>query len=147
MVHFSKNMYYTISDAARLLPVSSCTVWRWVESGKLPAYRVETTTIRIKKEALESMARPALTEETNADVEQDRVRIEPVGKEELARRKTLFAGILDKSRPGPQARGIRSDPGFLDYLPRILPPVHGRLMVESRRQAATRAIECLRAAT
>jgi len=51
--------YYTIAEAARLLHVSAPTVWRWVDSGRLPAHRVGARTIRIRRSDLDSMVQPA----------------------------------------------------------------------------------------
>jgi len=51
--------YATVSEAARLLRVSVPTVWRWIDSGRLPAYRVGSRSIRIRRTDLESLVRPA----------------------------------------------------------------------------------------
>src|SRR3989304_2608550 len=51
--------YATVSEAARLLRVSVPTVWRWIDSGRLPAYRVGSRSIRIRRADLESLVRPA----------------------------------------------------------------------------------------
>ena len=53
--------YATVSEAARLLRVSVPTVWRWIDSGRLPAYRVGSRIIRIRRADLESLVRPART--------------------------------------------------------------------------------------
>jgi len=50
--------FTTISEAARLLRVSVPTVWRWIESGRLPAYRVGRRNIRIRRDDLGSVVRP-----------------------------------------------------------------------------------------
>lgn len=55
--------YYTVSEAARKLEVSSATIWRWINAGKLPAYRVGPRKIRINSNDLETMVKPARTEE------------------------------------------------------------------------------------
>ena len=51
--------YYTVAEAARLLRVSRPTVWRWIDSGRLPAYRVGGRTIRIRRADLEAAIEPA----------------------------------------------------------------------------------------
>ena len=50
--------YYTISEAAKVLDVSPSTVWRWIKTGKLPAYRVGERSIRIKREAFKTVISP-----------------------------------------------------------------------------------------
>ncbi len=45
--------YYTVAEAARLLRVSPPTIWRWIESGSLPALRVGKRAIRIRRKDLE----------------------------------------------------------------------------------------------
>lgn len=47
----------SVAEAARLLGVSPSTVWRWVDSGKLPALRVGPKAIRIRRADLESAVR------------------------------------------------------------------------------------------
>src|SRR3989304_2296808 len=49
----------TIADAARLLKVSVVTVKRWLKQGRLHAYRVGPRSIRIKREDLNALVRPA----------------------------------------------------------------------------------------
>ncbi|HLC29835.1 MAG TPA: helix-turn-helix domain-containing protein, partial [Dehalococcoidia bacterium] len=51
--------FYSVTEAARALGVSPSTVWRWIEADKLRAYRVGPKRIRIKKEDLEAIIRPA----------------------------------------------------------------------------------------
>jgi excisionase family DNA binding protein len=43
----------TVAEAAALLKVHKSTIWRWIESGSLPAYRVGRRGVRLKKEDLE----------------------------------------------------------------------------------------------
>lgn len=51
--------YATVTEAAQLLRVSVPTVWRWIDSGKLRAYRVGGRSIRIRKSDLASVVHPA----------------------------------------------------------------------------------------
>ena len=51
--------YATVSEAARLLRVSVPTVWRWIDSGRLPADRVGRRNIRIKRADIDSVITPA----------------------------------------------------------------------------------------
>lgn len=92
------NQYYTVPEAARMLRVSTTTVWRWIQAGKLHAYRVGPKSIRIKKEDLEDViapAQPRLREEMIAG--QPHVA-RAVSAEELARRQALVDKILEASK-------------------------------------------------
>jgi excisionase family DNA binding protein len=51
--------YLTPAEAARQLHVSVSTVWRWIDKGKLPAYRVGERFIRIPKAGLSQVVRSA----------------------------------------------------------------------------------------
>ena len=50
--------YLTVAEAAELLKVHKSTIWRWIESGSLPAYRVGRRGVRLKKEDLERSITP-----------------------------------------------------------------------------------------
>jgi len=54
--------YYTVAEAAEALGVSPSTIWRWIKSRRLPAYRVGPKNIRIEKADLEAAVRPAREE-------------------------------------------------------------------------------------
>lgn len=58
--------FYTITEAALFLDVSPVTVWRWIETRRLPAYRVGPRRIRIRKEDLMAVVQPARGEEVTA---------------------------------------------------------------------------------
>lgn len=88
--------FYTVPEAARILEVSPVTIWRWIEAEKLPAYRVGPRNIRVKKDDLESMIKPARAKEVA--MEKERRQSEPITEEELARRKALVAQILIKRK-------------------------------------------------
>jgi excisionase family DNA binding protein len=51
--------YLTAPQAARLLKVSTMTVWRWIKAGKLPAVRVGERSVRLKRADLNGVIRPA----------------------------------------------------------------------------------------
>jgi excisionase family DNA binding protein len=53
--------YYTVAEAAQKLKVSHATVWRWIDAGKLPAYRVGPKTIRIQEQDLQAVIAPVTT--------------------------------------------------------------------------------------
>jgi excisionase family DNA binding protein len=65
--------FYTVPEAALLLQVSQATVWRWIEAGKLPAYRVGPRRIRIQKQDLITVIQPVQRREV-AVVKEEEVR-------------------------------------------------------------------------
>lgn len=90
-----KGHFYTVSEAARQLAVSPSTIWRWIEAGKLRAFRIGERTIRIRDWDLEAVFRPA--RERGRDVTMEKERPDsPPGEEEIARRKALVGEILAK---------------------------------------------------
>jgi excisionase family DNA binding protein len=50
--------YLTVAEAAKRLRVSHPTVWRWIKSGKLAAYRVGPKIIRVKEADLAALVQP-----------------------------------------------------------------------------------------
>lgn len=50
--------FVSVPQAAGLLHVSQATIWRWVEAGRLPAYRIGPRRIRIKRRDLETVVSP-----------------------------------------------------------------------------------------
>lgn len=50
--------FYTVAQAADVLGVSVSTVWRWIDSHRLPAFRLGPKAIRIRKQDLEGALRP-----------------------------------------------------------------------------------------
>ena len=95
MTRIHEGEYYTVPQAAAVLTMSPSTIWRWIEKGKLPAYRLGLRKIRVKKEDLDALIKPARVKEKPMDKE--RADFQPVTQEELARRDTLVARILAKS--------------------------------------------------
>ena len=82
--------YLTVGEAAKALKVSPSTVWRWIQSERLAAYRVGLRTIRIRREDLEALAKPI---RAGSGVRPgDGVFAEPT-PEELVRRQALVARI------------------------------------------------------
>ncbi|MEX1254092.1 MAG: helix-turn-helix domain-containing protein [Dehalococcoidia bacterium] len=53
--------YYTVAEAASVLNVSRTTIWRWIDAGRLTAYRVGPRTIRIAREQLDALIGPHRT--------------------------------------------------------------------------------------
>ena len=93
----AERQFYTVAEAARLLNVSPVTIWRWIEAQKLRAYRVGPRNIRIRKEDLDDMIKPAREKEPAID-DREVIRFEPVPEEELARRKKLVDQILARRK-------------------------------------------------
>lgn len=51
--------FMTVAAAATFLRVSQSTVWRWIEHGELPAYRIGPRRVWVKKADLEQLVTPA----------------------------------------------------------------------------------------
>jgi excisionase family DNA binding protein len=92
MTSSQENDYYTVAQAAKVLDVSPTTIWRWIKTAKLPAYRVGPRKIRIKKQDLPIIITPARTKEVS--MEKQPPTLQPPTAEELARRKRLVDRIL-----------------------------------------------------
>ncbi|MGH2533720.1 MAG: helix-turn-helix domain-containing protein [Thermomicrobiales bacterium] len=89
---------YSVSEAARALGVSPSTVWRWINAKRLPAFRVGTRKIRIRRDDLAAMVAPARMERPAREA-----TIEPIYRvewtpEEQIRQKKLLAEILDAQK-------------------------------------------------
>ena len=89
----SERDYYTVPQAAKLLDVSAATVWRWIATEKLAAYRVGPRVIRIRKQDLETVIKPAVARDVS--IAEERLLFQPVSEAELARRQALVAKILE----------------------------------------------------
>jgi excisionase family DNA binding protein len=59
MVKVAEKEYYTVGEAAEVLDVSRATIWRWIDAGRLPAYRLGPKSIRIRRADLEMVITPA----------------------------------------------------------------------------------------
>jgi excisionase family DNA binding protein len=59
MIQARDRDFYSVAEAAKQLAVGRSTIWRWIEAGKLPAYRVGPKNIRIKRQDLEKVIQPA----------------------------------------------------------------------------------------
>jgi excisionase family DNA binding protein len=95
MIRSQESDYYTVAQAAKVLEVSPSTIWRWIKTGKLPAYRVGQRNIRIKKADLPRIITPARAKEVS--MEKHPPALQPPTEEELVRRKRLVEQILAKS--------------------------------------------------
>ncbi|MBI2886596.1 MAG: helix-turn-helix domain-containing protein [Chloroflexi bacterium] len=50
--------YVTVAEAAALLKVSQPTIWRWIDQGRLPAYRIGEKRVRINRADLPRLITP-----------------------------------------------------------------------------------------
>jgi excisionase family DNA binding protein len=86
--------YFTVGQAARMLAVSPSTVWRWIDAGKLPAYRVGGRAIRIKQEDLAAVINPVKHSRKEETMPKEAGLFTPPTPEELARRQVVVAEML-----------------------------------------------------
>ncbi len=69
----------TVAQAAKQLGVSQQTIWRWIEQGKLPAYRVGEKRVRIKNADLGRVITPVVHGEKGAGMAQtERLALGPL---------------------------------------------------------------------
>lgn len=71
MINSTERDYYTVPEAARILSVSPSTIWRWIKSGKLLAYRVGERSIRIKQVDLDDVISPVNSSEEPGEEPED----------------------------------------------------------------------------
>lgn len=79
--------YLTVAEAAALLKVSKSTVWRWIEKGTLPAYRVGSRGVRLKRAELEQVVTPLTGErgQGRSMAQVERLQIRPLTPQERER--------------------------------------------------------------
>jgi excisionase family DNA binding protein len=100
--------YLTVAEAAALLKVHTSTIWRWIESGSLPAYRVGRRGVRLKKEDLERSITPVGQEKGEGQTVQEHERtIRPLTTKEqqqglraLKEMQRLRAALAAKAKYG-----------------------------------------------
>lgn len=87
--------YLTVAEAASFFKVSQSTIWRWIDQGDIPAYRVGRRRIRLKRGDLVHVVTPARreTKEVHAEDLEDLRR--PLSDAEQKRR---FAAIEQAER-------------------------------------------------
>ena len=93
-VGIQEREYYTVAEAAKELDVSPSTVWRWIAAKRLPAYRVGARNIRIRKDDLATVVRPARPLEPDEPKSVTGYSFVRPSEEELARRREVVARIL-----------------------------------------------------
>jgi excisionase family DNA binding protein len=79
--------YITVAEAAGLLRVSPSTIWRWIDQGVLPAYRIGQRRIRLKRVDLARVFTPARqgSQRVERVVEEKLPDLGPLTKEEQER--------------------------------------------------------------
>ncbi|MBI4317288.1 MAG: helix-turn-helix domain-containing protein [Chloroflexi bacterium] len=84
--------YVTVAQAAQLFSISRSTLWRWIDQGRLPAYRLGQRRVLIRQDDLKTLITPARAEGRRGmtEIEKERERLSrPLTVEE--RRKALVA--------------------------------------------------------
>lgn len=97
-------------DAAKLLRVSESTVWRWINQEKIPAYKVGSKRVWLRRSELESLIRPA-RKRKEPTMERKQMLTLPMSafatgdNEAVARARALQASLLAKrgGKPMPEA--------------------------------------------
>jgi excisionase family DNA binding protein len=103
--------YYTVAEAAQRLNVSHSTVWRWVRSGKLPAYRVGSRNIRIKQSELDKMVEEVHAEPDWKNMtfeERRKYLLRPLTNEERRQQHELYLEVM-KNRKNRSIAPMTSD--------------------------------------
>ena len=68
----TREVFYTVPEAALVLDVSPATIWRWIAGGTLPAFRLGPRRIRIRREDVEQAIQPARRPAAQTDLEATR---------------------------------------------------------------------------
>lgn len=106
----------TMAEAAALVQVSPSTIWRWINQGDLPAYRVGLRRVRIKVADLHRMVAPRQARPQGEADDQRRSReLSPAqrqrGLRALQQLRELQMELLRKrgGRPFPDAADLLRD--------------------------------------
>ncbi len=103
--------YLTVAEAASLFKVSQSTIWRWINRGELPAYRVGQRGIRLKTGELARLVTPARQEREKGErmIQKERPRLGPLTARE---QKQLLAAIEEARRLQAELLSSRSGKPF-----------------------------------
>ncbi|TVR71950.1 MAG: DNA-binding protein [Sphaerobacteraceae bacterium] len=86
---------YTVPEVAELLNVSNSTVWRWIRSGKLRAYRVGSRNMRVRPRDLLLSDGDRYRRNRSLSLEEAQLLAQSSPDEnELARRRALFEKVM-----------------------------------------------------
>ncbi len=98
MVAAPEKDYYTVAEAAAKLDVSPSTIWRWIATNRLPAYRVGARNIRINKDDLLKVVVPARPNEPEETLPVGGYVFVPPSEVELAQRRAVVQRILENQK-------------------------------------------------
>jgi excisionase family DNA binding protein len=84
--------YLTVSQAAKLLSVHPSTIRRWIDQGRLPAYRLGLKRIGVRAVDLAGLIapRPAQGERAKGLEREERITVRPLSEKE---QQQLFAAV------------------------------------------------------
>ena len=105
----------TVPEAAELLKVSTSTLWRWIDRGDLPAYRIGRRRVRVRKSDLED-------------------RLISARGSHAAQGTTIYTSLADVPRrltPEEQARGLAAVQRLRDLQAQMLRERGGELFPSS----------------
>lgn len=95
----------TVQQAAEMLQMSTSTIWRWINQGDLPSYRVGQRRVRVRRGDVERMIRPRNNEARSASENPEAVMPPPMTEEQrqralatLERLRILRAQLLEERR-------------------------------------------------
>ncbi len=89
-----ESSYLTVGRTAKMLAVSPSTVWRWIDAGKLPAFRVGGRAIRIRKGDVAAVMHPVKHSRREETMQMEADLFTPPTPEELARRQAVVTEML-----------------------------------------------------
>jgi excisionase family DNA binding protein len=75
----------TVAEAARLLKVSTSTIWRWISRGELPAYRVGQRRIVLKASEVQDLLISVKRRQEEERVMPDSTQLAPLTSADVAR--------------------------------------------------------------
>ncbi|MBI2909033.1 MAG: excisionase family DNA-binding protein [Chloroflexi bacterium] len=100
--------YVTIARAAEQLKVSRSTLWRWIKTGELPAYRLGQRRVLIKEDDLRGLIAPVESRKAEVLPDEDRERLRrPLARQEQQQALAALDAAAQLSRELLKQRGGR----------------------------------------
>ncbi|MGI8912894.1 MAG: excisionase family DNA-binding protein [Chloroflexota bacterium] len=90
--------YMGVREAAERLHVSTSTIWRWIDRGRIPAYRVGPRQVRLKVAdvaACITTARPATSRQIGMVMRDEADVRRPMSEEEHAQMRRAIEGLRE----------------------------------------------------